>query len=69
MNIQVKELVYRNPRDRYPYTHRVGIADLRDWEKVHDWIMKNEISCSAINSAQCFYLNKENTVWLLTRWS
>ncbi len=66
MNISITEVIPRTS-ERYPYSHRVQV-DLGEGYKVAEWLDENKIPHTRMGSI-VFYLNKENTAWLLLRWS
>jgi hypothetical protein len=67
VKIRVDEVCQRVTQ-MYPYTHRVEIGDLVDYEKVMGWINENNIGACAMTQSQAIYLNQQNTEWLLMRW-
>lgn len=76
MNIKVDEIAPDTTR-RYNYTHRVEVAAgrLATWPddadsvvQVASWLNEHKIPHTRLKP-NVFYLSKQNTEWLLLRWS
>ena len=69
MKLQVERLQFATEStDRYPYTHRIECQHLADYFQIINWIEENKIATFVIQDAKAFYLNADNTAWLLLRW-
>jgi hypothetical protein len=68
MKIKVSEVAPVTSR-RYPYSHRVEVFGPEPpAPAVSAWLKENAIPHTQIGLG-VYYLNKQNTKWLLLRWS
>ena len=68
MKIKVTDLGYV-PTRQYPYTYRAEVSgETMDSVEVSNWLTDNKIPHTQ-TAWGVFYLNKQNTEWLLLRWS
>jgi hypothetical protein len=73
MQIKVNQII-QAASERYPYTHRVELLSDNHTEHwinnntVSDWLNENSIPHTQTGRG-VFYLNSEDTSWLLLRWT